>query len=162
LHRLPPRYGDMAPMAILELVDGKRDMLWSMTARRVARSAILGTKWLSESSRDAMYRVFQFRGPDAVKQFDEEVERQKNLLLREDRKITRERKAIGDRTMEQIHERVDERERWTTSRHNIKAMREVTQKRVNRGWEDTKPSEEEKEAELKMFKDRAQSKHRLK
>ena len=86
IHKLPPRYGDMAPQAILELVDGKRDMLFSMTARRAARSAILGTKWLSESTRDAMYRVFQFRGENSVKEFDEEVERQKALLLAEDQK----------------------------------------------------------------------------
>jgi len=150
----------MAPMAILELVDGKRDMLWSMTARRVARSAILGTKWLSESSRDAMYRVFQFRGPDAVKQFDEEVERQKQLLLREDRKISREHKAIGERTVKQIEERVDERLRWTTSRHNRRAIREVQRKRVNQGWEDSKATEEDKDAELKKYKDARQIKQK--
>jgi Ribosomal protein L17 len=152
LHRLPPRYGDMAPMAILELVDGKRDMLWSMTARRVARSAILGTKWLSESSRDAMYRVFQFRGPDAVKQFDEEVARQKKLLLREDRKIKREQKAIADRTLEQIDARIDHRKLYTISRHDHKAQRELSEKKVEQGKEDGTPTEEEKEADLLKYK----------
>jgi hypothetical protein len=139
-------------MAILELVDGKRDILWSMTARRVARSAILGTKWLSESSRDAMYRVFQFRGPDAVKQFDEEVARQKKLLLREDRKITREHKALEDRTVDQIDERVNERKQWTTSRHNRRAIRAMMENRSNQVDEEGRATEEEKEAELERLK----------
>ena len=152
IHKLEPRYGDMAPMAILELVDGKRDMLWSMTARRVARSAILGTKWLSESARDAMYRVFQFRGPDAVKQFDEEVDRQKTLLLREDRRLKREREAIEERTVKQIEERVNQRASLTMSRHNKRAMKEYIARMREQESEDSKPTQEEMDAELNKIK----------
>jgi Ribosomal protein L17 len=84
IHKLPSRYGDNAPLAILELVDGTRDMLWSMTARRVARSQILGTQFLSLATRDAMTRVLKFRGPPGKREFDREVAHQKNLLEKED------------------------------------------------------------------------------
>jgi hypothetical protein len=138
-------------MAILELVDGKRDMLFSMTARRVARSAILKTKWLSESARDAMYRVFQFRGPDAVKQFDQEVERQKKLLLSEDRKLKREQKSIEERTVRQIEDRVDKRLRYTISRHNRRAMTALIDKIRSRNAADAKVTKEELDEEVKRY-----------
>lgn len=40
--KLEPRLGDNAPQSILELIDGKRDMRFALTAKAVARSAALG------------------------------------------------------------------------------------------------------------------------
>ncbi|OLL23407.1 54S ribosomal protein L8, mitochondrial [Neolecta irregularis DAH-3] len=51
--RLPPRYGDNAPQAILELVDGPRDMLYTMTAMAIARANNKG----EEASAVTMHNV---------------------------------------------------------------------------------------------------------
>src|SRR5271170_8295394 len=115
LHKLPPRYGDMAPLAILELVDGKRDMLYSMTARNVARSKLLGTKWISLSTRDKMHQVIKFRGPNAVKEFDEEVALQETILMKEDAEYEKWQKHKATKTVEDIQKRIDERENYTIS-----------------------------------------------
>jgi len=147
IHKLPPRYGDMAPMAILELVDGKRDILFSMTARKVARSAILGTKWLSQSTRDAMYRLFQFRGQDAVKLFDKEVEHQKQVLLREDKVYEAWKRVKGGKSLRVIEDRVDERLRYTTSPHNRKIIRALERKNEEKRRKDAYISQEESKQE---------------
>ena len=147
IFKLPPRFGDMAPQAILELVDGKRDMLFSMTARRVARSHLLGTKWLSQETREDMYRLFQFGGQDRVKAFNEEVERQKVLLQNEDKVVEKMRKRREEKPLRDVEDRVDERARYTVSRNNrrqIKAMQERAREKRER---DAFVSEEEKKAE---------------
>jgi hypothetical protein len=142
----------MASQAILELVDGQRDMHFSMTARRVARSSILGTKWLSESTRDAMYRIFQFRGGNAVREFDEEVERQKQLLIRED-KIQNTLQRIKDgKTIRRIEDRIDERAQYNTSPHNRKKMRQLEMRDAEKRRKDAYLSEEDKKAELDAMK----------
>jgi hypothetical protein len=155
IHKIPPRYGDMAPQAILELVDGKRDMLFSMTARRVARSKILGTKWLSESTRDAMYRIFQFRGENGVKEFDEEVERQKALLMAEDKRFENWQMKKEEKTIQQLEDRVDERAMYTTSRHNRRKLRELEARDNEKRRANAYVSEEDKDAELKMLTNQA-------
>jgi hypothetical protein len=76
----------------------------------------------------------------------------KQLLLREDQKIKREAKATGDQMVKQIEERVDEQLRWMTSRHNRKAVTALRDTNKNRHWEDTKPTQEEKDAELRTYK----------
>jgi Ribosomal protein L17 len=152
VHKLPPRYGDMAPLAILELVDGKRDMLFSMTARKVARSTILGTKWLSESTKDAMYRIFQFRGQNAVKEFDAEVERQKALLVNEDKQYEAWRRIKDGKTVREIEDRVNERAPYTLSPHNRKRRREYGERMELRRRKDSYMSEEDKKEELKNIK----------
>jgi Ribosomal protein L17 len=152
IHRLPPRYGDMAPQAILELVDGKRDIHFSMTARRVARSAILGTKWLSESTKDAMYRVFQFQGQKRIKEFDEEVDRQKQLLLEEDKHHEEWLRMKEEKPIRKIEDRVFERARYTTSKHNAKKRKQLEAMDMERQRKDAYVSEEEKKAEVDRLK----------
>ena len=137
----------MAPQAILELVDGKRDMQFCMTARKVARSSILGTKWLSESTKNAMHRVFQFRGQVAIKEFDQEVERQKALLLREDKIYEYWRRKRENKPLREIEDRIDERSRYTTSVHNKKQIRELEKRVEEKRRRDAYVSEEEKKAE---------------
>ena len=144
IHKLPPRYGDMAPLAILELVDGKRDMQFSMTARRVARSLILGTKWLSETTKEAMYKLLQSRG---VKTFDEEVERQKTLLMKEDKMYEAWKKLKEGKSVREIEDRVYERALYTTSKYNRRRWRELEQRQVTMNRKDSHMTEEEKEAE---------------
>ena len=154
--KLPPRYGDMAPQAILELVDGKRDMHFSMTARRVARSSILGTKWLSESTRDAMFRILQFRGQKGGKEFDEEVERQKELLLKEDKLHEMYLRRKEGRTVQQIEDRVDERARYTTSRHNRRQVRALEERFRNKKRRDSYVSEVDKAEEYEELTQHAE------
>lgn len=147
VHRLPPRYGDMAPQAILELIDGKRDMQWCMTARKVARSQLLGTKWLSESTRNAMYQLLQFRGEEGGKEFDEEIERQKKLLMREDKLYDALQKRKQTKTLRDIQDRIDERARYTTSIHNRKAIRKLEESYEEKKQRDAYVSQEELRAE---------------
>ena len=142
----------MAPQAILELVDGKRDMLFSMTARNVARSAILGTKWLSIQTKHAMHRLFQFRGENAVKEFDEEVERQKGLLLREDKVYEAWRKRREEKPLGAIEDRIEERVLYMTSRHNLRGMHEINEKMKEKRRKESYVSDEEKQAELDALK----------
>jgi succinate dehydrogenase/fumarate reductase flavoprotein subunit len=150
----------MAPQAILELVDGKRDMHFSMTARRVARSSILGTKWLSESTRDGMYRIFKFRGEDRVKEFDDEVERQKRLLEREDNLYEAWRKFKEDKPVKEIEDRLDERMQYTAAYKMRKLPRfkaRFEEKRRKEELKKTILSEEEKEQIKKEQKEEEQN-----
>jgi hypothetical protein len=142
----------MAPQAILELVDGKRDMHFSMTARRVARSAILGTKWLSESTKDAMFRVYQFKGQEKVKEFEEEVERQKALLLREDKVYEAWRNRKEAKPIKDLQDRIDERAMYTVSRGNRKKVRKLEEYFEDKKRRAAYISEEEKLADEDKLK----------
>ncbi len=147
ISKLPPRYGDQAPLAIIELVDGKRDMLFSMTARRVARSRILGTKWLSQETRDDIYRLFQFGGEARTKAFEEEVERQKLLLQKEDKVYEAFRKRREEKPIRELMDRIDEREQYTVSRNDRKKIRDMERRAREKRERDSFVSEEEKKAE---------------
>lgn len=146
----------MAPLAILELVDGKRDMHFSMTARIVARSAILGTKWLSESTRNAMYGIFQFRGEHVVAEFDREVERQKALLLKEDRVYEKWKRKKDAKPLRDIENRIHERAVYTTSVHNRRKIRELEERDEEKRRNDSHISEKEKRAEYEQIRGRSQ------
>jgi len=137
----------MAPQAILELVDGKRDMQWCMTARKIARSQLLGTKWVSEATKNAMYQLLQFRGENGTKQFDEEVERQKNLLIREDKIYDVIQKNKQSKTVKDIEDRIFERAQYTTSQRNRKKAREFKEQEQEKRRRDAYVSEEEKKVE---------------
>src|SRR5277367_6605219 len=147
----------MAPLAILELVDGKRDIHFCMTARRVARSQILDTKWLSQSTRDDMFRIFQFKGKNTVNDFDKEVERQKAILLQEGKVYEGYRRRKQEKTLEEIKERIDERLLWTTSIHNKKARRKLEKEGEEKRRRDAHMSEEEAKAEDEKLEQRAKA-----
>jgi hypothetical protein len=146
ISKLPPRYGDNSPLAILELVDGKRDMLFSMTARRVARSRILGTKWLSQETRDDIHRLFQFGGQSRVQAFEEEVERQKVLLEKEDKAYEAFRKRREEKPIREITDRIDERARYTVSRNDRRKLREMDRRAQEKKERDSFVSKEERDA----------------
>lgn len=122
-------------------------MLFSMTARRVARSAILGTKWLSESTKDAMFRIYQFTGQERIKEFDQEVELQKEILLKEDTVYERWRKRKEDKPIRELQDRIDERSLYTVSRGNRKKVRELEKHFEDKKRRDAYVSEEEKKEE---------------
>jgi ribosomal protein L17 len=69
--RLENRMGDNAPQAILELVDGKRDMKFAMTARVVAR---LEKQGLPLDATTALTVADLTRSPEDKERFRNEVE----------------------------------------------------------------------------------------
>lgn len=136
IHKLPPRYGDMAPLAILELVDGKRDMLLCMTARNIARSAILGTKWVSKATRDAMFRLFQFGGETAIQKFEKEVARQQEILERQDKLYNQDLERRNNISFERLEERLYVRDKQNTSVWDRKARRWLVERGEEREKQD--------------------------
>ena len=83
--KVPPRVGDRAPQAILELVNGQRDMRFSMTARSVAQKELQGKssrKDFPYYTLENMRKVIMFR-PNGRKALAEEVEKQKKSLQEE-------------------------------------------------------------------------------
>lgn len=77
--RIEPIKDDQAPSAILELVDGPRDMRFAMTARTVARLRDEG-KEINEMTEKNIEKVTQFRegGEGAL---EEMVQRIRNLKV---------------------------------------------------------------------------------
>ena len=100
--RMEPMKEDQAPSAILELVDGPKDMRFAMTARTVARLEEEG-KELNEMTQRNVEKVTQFRkgGDEALKNL---VEQMKEL-------------DVGDRT-------VPVKKKWVYNTHD-KEIREM-------------------------------------
>jgi large subunit ribosomal protein L17 len=59
--RVEPKKDDQAPSAILELVDGPRDMRFAMTAKTVARQREQGIETLNELTALNVRKVTRFR-----------------------------------------------------------------------------------------------------
>ncbi|KAL1973093.1 hypothetical protein VTN31DRAFT_6635 [Thermomyces dupontii] len=72
--RVEPKKDDQAPSAILELVDGPRDMRFAMTARAIARQRKMGNDSLNEITLRNVRKVTRFR-KDGVAELEREVER---------------------------------------------------------------------------------------
>lgn len=70
--KLEPRLGDNAAQSILELVDGKKDMKFSLTARVVARLESQGLPLDPTTKRDVT-KVYKYR-PNGESEFRQEVE----------------------------------------------------------------------------------------
>jgi hypothetical protein len=58
--RIEPLKDDQAPSAILELVDGTRDMRFAMTARTIARQRAAGEE-MNEMTERNMEKVTRYR-----------------------------------------------------------------------------------------------------
>lgn len=82
--RIEPLKEDQAPSAILELVDGPKDMRFAMTARTVARFRREG-KELNEMTQRNVEKVTQFR-KDGTKALERMVKKIKGM-------------GIGDRSV---------------------------------------------------------------
>ncbi|OAX83867.1 ribosomal protein L17 [Emergomyces africanus] len=72
--RIEPTKPDQAPSAILELVDGPKDMRFAMTARTLARKRAEGDETMNELTALNVLKVTKFR-PDGERALEKEVER---------------------------------------------------------------------------------------
>ncbi|KAI9727109.1 MAG: hypothetical protein M1828_007310 [Chrysothrix sp. TS-e1954] len=70
--RVEPRANDQAPTALLELVDGDRDMRFAITAQTVARQRVLGLKRATSQTEMNVKKVTRFR-PDGARQLEQAV-----------------------------------------------------------------------------------------
>ncbi|KAL4946250.1 hypothetical protein BDV06DRAFT_152584 [Aspergillus oleicola] len=74
--RVEPKKDDQAPSAILELVDGPKDMRFAITARAVARQREQGFETLNEIALLNVSKVTQFR-KNGVEELEKEIARVK-------------------------------------------------------------------------------------
>ena len=72
LLKLEPRVGDMAPQSILELIGGKRDMRFAMTAKAVARAEALGEETLHPKTAQNVAKINRI--PEQAARFRTEVD----------------------------------------------------------------------------------------
>ncbi|RDW76265.1 mitochondrial 54S ribosomal protein bL17m [Aspergillus mulundensis] len=74
--RVEPKKDDQAPSAILELVDGPKDMRFALTAKAVARRRSQGLETLNELTLMNVRKVTQFR-KDGVEELERAISRVK-------------------------------------------------------------------------------------
>jgi hypothetical protein len=72
--RVEPKKDDQAPSAILELVDGPKDMRFAMTARTVARQRSQGSESLNQLTTLNVQKVTRFR-KDGVEDLEREIKK---------------------------------------------------------------------------------------
>lgn len=72
--RVEPKKADQAPSAILELVDGPKDMRFHLTARSVARQRAQGQDTLGEITTMNVRKVTRFR-KDGVEDLEGAIKR---------------------------------------------------------------------------------------
>ncbi|GES65174.1 ribosomal protein L17 [Aspergillus terreus] len=72
--RVEPKKDDQAPSAILELVDGPKDIRFAMTARTVARQRAQGLDTLNELTTLNVRKVTRFR-KDGVDELEREIKK---------------------------------------------------------------------------------------
>ena len=80
LRTAPKSTYDQAPSAILEFVDGPKDMRYHMTAAAVAKDTLAGQTPTKVTLLNKK-KVLQFRGANAKQEFNKMVERMKGLRL---------------------------------------------------------------------------------
>lgn len=70
--RVEPKKDDQAPSAILELVDGPKDMRFALTARTIARQRSQGFETLNELTTMNVRKVTRYR-KDGVEDLEREI-----------------------------------------------------------------------------------------
>ena len=80
LRTAPKNTYDQAPSAILEFVDGPKDMRYHMTAAAIAKDTLTGQTPTKVTLLNKK-KVLQFRGANAKQEFNKMVERMKGLEL---------------------------------------------------------------------------------
>ncbi|KAL1856009.1 54S ribosomal protein L8, mitochondrial [Paecilomyces lecythidis] len=80
--RVEPKKDDQAPSAILELVDGPKDIRFAMTAKTVARQRSQGFETLNELTALNVKKVTQFR-KDGVDELEDAIKRMERMELKE-------------------------------------------------------------------------------
>lgn len=91
--RIEPLKPDMAPSAILELVDGPKDIRFAMTARTIARERGEG-KAVGEMTARNIDKVTRFR-PDGEEALEQMVEKLADLEVGERDNAKSEEKRWG-------------------------------------------------------------------
>ncbi|KAL2004030.1 hypothetical protein VTN02DRAFT_828 [Thermoascus thermophilus] len=86
--RVEPKKDDQAPSAILELVDGPKDMRFALTAKTLARQRAQGFETLNELTALNVKKVTQFR-KGGVEELEKEIKR---LELRDKEKEKEQQK----------------------------------------------------------------------
>ncbi|ODQ65317.1 mitochondrial ribosomal protein of the large subunit [Nadsonia fulvescens var. elongata DSM 6958] len=86
IHKVEPRLGDYAPQAIIELVDGKRDMKFYMTARVVARLERQGLP-IDKTTQMNLEDVIRFR-QNGKEEFRATVEEMKKVFYKSEESIS--------------------------------------------------------------------------
>ncbi|CAL3967633.1 hypothetical protein PZA11_003883 [Diplocarpon coronariae] len=79
--RIEPLKEDQAPSAILELVDGPKDMRFAMTARTIARQRAAGEA-MNEMTERNMEKVTRYR-KDGPKDMESMVEKMSKIAVKE-------------------------------------------------------------------------------
>lgn len=69
---------DQAPSAILELVDGPKDMRFALTAKTIAQVRSRGHE-VNDMTRANIQKVTRFRGPDGHEALEEMVQKFERL-----------------------------------------------------------------------------------
>jgi len=76
--RIEPQKKDKAASAILELVDGPRDIRFSLTARTLVRQRARGMETLNELTAMNVRKVTRFR-KNGIEELEREIKRQESL-----------------------------------------------------------------------------------
>ena len=97
--RIEPEKEDQAPSAILELVDGTRDMRFTMTAKTLARERAAGTK-IRDLTASNVEKVTKFR-PNGRR----ELERLVGKLEQREGEVDQERRMFGGEKKKVYHPR---------------------------------------------------------
>jgi ribosomal protein L17 len=90
--RVEPKKDDQAASAILELVDGPKDMRFALTARTVARRREQGLETLNDMTLTNVKKVTQFR-KDGVEALEREISKLKIVKEKEGKKVGVKEKA---------------------------------------------------------------------
>ena len=94
--RIEPLKPDQAPSAILELVDGPKDMRFAMTARTVARRRGEGME-INEMTARNIEKVTRYR-PNGEKELEKMVEKLNKLEVGERDNSNTDEKRWGGKT----------------------------------------------------------------
>ncbi|KAN0084672.1 Ribosomal protein L17 [Elaphomyces granulatus] len=87
--RTEPHTKDKAVSAILELVDGPRDMRFSLTARALVRQRARGMESLNELTAMNVRKVTRFR-KNGIEELEQEVKRQESFGEKQEEKQHRD------------------------------------------------------------------------
>ncbi|KAL2011747.1 hypothetical protein VTN00DRAFT_4465 [Thermoascus crustaceus] len=104
--RVEPKKDDQAPSAILELVDGPKDMRFALTAKTLARQRAQGFETLNELTALNVKKVTQFR-KGGIEELENEIKR---LELRDKEKDKEQQKqkqkaAVAEKKEKEVVEK---------------------------------------------------------
>ncbi|KAJ9293416.1 hypothetical protein DTO271G3_7912 [Paecilomyces variotii] len=93
--RVEPKKDDQAPSAILELVDGPKDIRFAMTAKTVARQRSQGFETLNELTALNVKKVTQFR-KNGIDELEGAIKRMERMELKEKKEAASPKKSEAE------------------------------------------------------------------